>query len=148
LWVYDIIPSPRDSADVYVIGLDGTFHTRDGGAHWAAVHGPWERVKTDDPTAADVGSVAFDPLQPGHIYVGAGDGEYISRDDGVSWVQSRGLTEGGSSPIFSATHPGLAYLTASSGVYRTGDGGQSWQRWDGGDLRPDDEVNVLGGYVQ
>lgn len=139
-----ITPSPTDSADVYVSTQnDDVYRTRDGGAHWSTVHGPWEHGSAG--SAGDISDITFDPLQPGHIYAGASDGEYVSRDNGVSWSKGRGPAAGDYAVVVSRSHPGLAYLISEPVVYRTVDGGLSWQPWDGGDLRVDDDVVALAG---
>ncbi len=146
-----IIPSPFDSADLYVsvsFPQEGVYRTRDGGVHWSPVHGPWERPATTDSIAGALTAVAFDPLGPGHIYASANDGVYISRDDGVSWIKGRGLSGTDDAIVVSHGHPGLAYALQRPVVYRTVDGGLNWQPWEGGDLRADDNVIILAGDVR
>lgn len=146
-----IIPSPFDSADLYVsvsLPQEGVYRTRDGGVHWSLVHGPWEHPATASSIAGALTSLTFDPLGPGHIYASANDGVYTSRDDGVSWIKGHGLSGADGSIVVSHGHSGLAYALDGSVVYRTIDRGLNWQPWEGGDLRADDNVTILAGDVR
>jgi photosystem II stability/assembly factor-like uncharacterized protein len=82
---------------------------------------------------------AFDPHNLDHILIGtASGGAYLSRDGGITWTSSTGLSATGRANAFniviSPADPNVAWIAGLDladdvkGIYRCTDGGQSFKR--------------------
>jgi photosystem II stability/assembly factor-like uncharacterized protein len=85
-WYNNVISvSPRDPKIVVAGGLD-LLRSTDGGDHWTRLRGFNTGVHDDQH------AMAFDPVDPNHLYLGNDGGMYRSDDGGASWVRiSSGL---------------------------------------------------------
>lgn len=119
----------------------GVFKTTDGGARWTPL--------TDWLANLSIGALAMDPRDPQTIYAGTGegyfredvrgtalpirgDGMFVTRDGGASWMQ---LTLPGSADfqwvndvVVSARDSRRVYAATRTGVLRSDDRGNSWTR--------------------
>ena len=110
--------------------LSGAYRSEDRGVHWDVI-GP-----TQGLTATHVSGVAFDPLDPGRIYLGTDEGIFRSTDGGALFDHPLGngfvtdlffssQTQGVG---YAAVHP--AWNSKKGQVWRSLDGGATWQRRD------------------
>jgi len=113
------MPGGRDFCHIlvgdtlYTSGLDGLFRSRDGGASWEVLTGPWPTFRS---TLLSVGS---------DLYAGVAKRVMISHDGGVTWTNaSNGLPDEFVSRLFDG---GVAIFAAmDSGLYKSVDGGATW----------------------
>ncbi len=121
----------------------------------------------------DVHRLVSNPLDPGRMFVTGGEGLWMSRDDGVTWVNvfGRGSEFGGypDQLVYKPSDPWYMLVTAgqkspgswhrdgtaSTRISRSRDGGETWERLRGagleGDLTASVEAMTLeesGGGVQ
>ncbi len=133
---------PGDPRRFYFGAVNGgVWRTDDAGRTWNAIF--------DGQPIGTIGALAIAPSDPTRIYVGSGeadmrsdiaqgDGVYVSRDAGASWVHA-GLTEtqqigrilvdpGDAERVFVAALGHPYGPNPERGVFRSSDGGRSWQR--------------------
>lgn len=94
-------------------------------------------TKTDSsPDGIPVSSIAVDPKQPNHIYVGTIQSLYLSRDGGRKWVRRGGnLPLGNYTSILINPNNTKEIFVSSAhenegGVYVSNDAGMNWKRFD------------------
>jgi photosystem II stability/assembly factor-like uncharacterized protein len=94
-------------------------------------------TKTDSsPDGIPVSSIAVDPKQPNHIYVGTIQSLYLSRDGGRKWVRRGGnLPLGNYTSILINPNNTKEIFVSSAhenegGVYVSDDAGMNWKRFD------------------
>ena len=140
--IADIAVSPSDASTWYVAAGSGNlWKTTNSGTTWTPVF--------DNQASYSIGTVAIDPHQTDHVWVGTGenvsgrhvgwgDGIYLSKNGGKSW-DNMGLTNSehigkilidprNSQTILVAAEGPLWSSGGDRGVYKTMDGGQSWQQ--------------------
>lgn len=132
-----------DDPFLYFVGTagGGVFRSKDGGAHWDDV---WAK----EPVGP-IGAVAIAPHHPNVVWVGTGeanprndvsygDGIFVSRDGGKTWLH-RGLdgTSQISRILVDPRNPDVVLVAAlgdpfadsiERGVFRTIDGGKTWTK--------------------
>lgn len=91
------------------------------------------RLVVDDAPDQNVKCLCADPLQSGTWYAGAGDGVYVSDNDGDAWEAT--LKFPGERPVAICAHPKTPGLVAvatrsetGSSLHVSSDCGQSWRR--------------------
>jgi photosystem II stability/assembly factor-like uncharacterized protein len=119
---------PRNSLNVLAIqfspaGAWNLIRSTDGGESWSL-----PASSPPDPLL-----VVADPVTANRIYVGSGDGVFVSSDDGETW---RGAGLGGlviTAVVIDPADPAVLYAgTQLDGVWRSLDGGESWSAFDVG----------------
>ncbi len=110
--------------------LGGVAVSSDAGEHWAS--------SSTGLTAADVFSVAADPVNPLNLYVGTGSGFFFaSRDAGLTWSAARDAAYTYqdvfnfgevSSIAVDPGNPSLVSVAAFTGFYRSHDRGASFTK--------------------
>lgn len=118
---------PRDPQKVMLAAGARVLRSTTGGQTWTAV--------TPRPGFPSVVHLAFDPQQAATVYAAGGDGVWISRDSGASWILSkRGLvgTEVGDVIHHVLSSARGTYAQGQNGLYRLSDPDRSWARstWD------------------
>ncbi len=144
-----IAVDPQRPATWYIATASGgLFKTTDAGTTWTAV---FEREKT-----VSLGAVAVAPSDPKVVWVGTGeanarnsvswgDGVYLSRDGGKTWIRA-GLEKSFQIGRIAVdpTNPDRAFVAACGklwgtnperGVFRTEDGGKTWTKVLGVDAK-------------
>ncbi len=93
--------------------------------------------KTDSsPDNVPVSSIAGDPNQPNHLYVGTIQSLYLSRDGGRTWVRRGGNLPLGNytSILINPSNTKEIFVSSAheneGGVYRSDDAGMNWKRFD------------------
>lgn len=83
-WIHALAAHPTDSNTVYAGGWGGLAKSSNGGTNWQYLSDTW--------ATQEISSIAIDPVQPGHIYVGtgknygpAGFGLHRSFNGGAGW---------------------------------------------------------------
>lgn len=106
----------------------GVIVSTDDGQTWS---------KTDSsPDGIPVSSIAGDPKQPNHIYVGTIQSLYLSRDGGRTWVRRGGNLPLGNytSILINPSNTKEIFVSSAhendGGVYRSDDAGMNWKRFD------------------
>ncbi|MBM3736476.1 MAG: hypothetical protein FJW39_11880 [Acidobacteria bacterium] len=105
----------------------GVFRSTDGGATWR---------KSDQPLTEHLTSMAIDPHQPSHVYVGTRAGVFRSTDSAGTWHRA-GLAWSNMSwtLVFDGrTNPATLYYGGVGGVLKTTNGGKWWDTT--GPVRP------------
>ena len=108
-----------DSSQVYAATVQGMKRTSDYGGTW---------VTPPSPLSSTAIYSVF--LVDGLLFAGtAGDGPYVSTDNGTTWSPANGnLPAGSSRAILSfAADSSYLYIGTYAGVYRSTDHGTSWQ---------------------
>jgi photosystem II stability/assembly factor-like uncharacterized protein len=116
------------------------------GTIWAGTATSGVIVSTDEgktwtktgssPDGIPVSSIAVDPKQPNHIYVGTTQSLYLSRDGGRKWVRRGGnLPLGNYTSILINPNNTKEMFVSSAhendgGVYVSDDAGMNWKRFD------------------
>lgn len=139
--IADFAIHPQSRAHWYVATASGgLWETRNAGTTWSPLF--------DEQASYAIGAIAMDPQDPLTLWVGtgennaqrsvaAGDGVYLSRDGGRSWVHA-GLADSGhisqihvdgedSDTVLVAAQGPLWSDGGDRGLYRTRDGGASWE---------------------
>jgi photosystem II stability/assembly factor-like uncharacterized protein len=111
--------------------LNGVFRSIDAGKKW-------ERISpVGDKEIHNIESVAIDPRNTNHIYIGTWHLPWKTTDGGVSWKQTGYKAVGmiDDSDIFGITvnpaNPDQVYVNACSGIYRSGSAGEKWVKIPG-----------------
>ena len=160
--VFSVCGDPR--ADRILVG-SGHFTTgptvrmsRDRGATWEAAE---QDPRFAEGATAEVKHIwqiiPGHPSQPGTWYAGVDDAAlFVSRDDGLTWIELTGLTSHPTRPRWTPGFGGLCLHSvlvdptnarrlwvgiSSVGVFRSDDGGETWQ------LRNEGLHNVAPGFI-
>ncbi len=116
------------------------------GTIWAGTATSGVIVSTDDgltwtktnssPDGIPVSSIASDPKQPNHIYVGTIHSLYLSRDGGRTWIRRGGNLPLGNftSILINPSNTKEIFVSSAheneGGVYVSEDAGMNWKRFD------------------
>lgn len=120
IWV-----DPNHPSVLFVVTATNSYflaRSGDGGNTW--------QVLQNTPVPIN-GSVTFDPLTPGKVYVADGSTSAVSTDDGVTWsyLASTGVTYSEPWVILPGPgHSGVLYAGAQDAVWKSTNGGASWIR--------------------
>lgn len=138
--VRDLVMAADDPACLYAgIEVGGVVRSRDGGASWQQLHGPYE----------DVHSLSVTPARPSTVYAATARQPWRSDDGGETWsALGRGLPYRYIVPVAVAPDdPEMVLVSCSTGfqrqtgrVMRSTDGGRTWgtPEWPG----PDDDMAI------
>jgi photosystem II stability/assembly factor-like uncharacterized protein len=155
--IYDLALDPADPHTIYAVGLWGLFKSIDGGATWRLVFSggdpmflgnvaaregqlalAWQglRISRDGgdtweelgPLPEDSTALAFHPVWPEELYLGTGQGLFLSQDGGVQWTAV--CTQEISAQVFGLAiapqAPQILYVATVSDTLKSTDGGQNW----------------------
>ena len=108
----------------------GVYRSSDGGSTWT-------RVQPENFLSSPTSLIAFDPRNPGTIFIGRSTALWRSTDGGENWeVVLRGaVTDFALHPEDSSiAYAAVGYFSGSqeNGVYRSSDGGANWARLGNG----------------
>jgi len=123
-WITDLAVDPANPDKVWFLEPHGVWRSSDGGATWSMSRSGLESVTAPPGEAPGEGvgiySLALDPGDTSHLYLGAISGMYVSSDGGVTWseVSTAWSGEAVIKLLWLRHHPGEIFETASSGVYR------------------------------
>jgi len=116
-----VIFHPRDARAIFACTQAGLFRSLSEGKNWERIFKGRSSLQSQCLCIA---------LSRERIYLGTGDGLFISGDEGRTWQKS-GFGSGNQriySIVCSPDDPGTVYAAASSGVFKSNDEGSHWQR--------------------
>ena len=140
--IADIAVNPDNSAEMYIaLASSGVWKTSNNGTTWEPIF--------DNEGSYSTGCVTMDPSNHNVIWVGSGennnqrsvaygDGVYVSRDAGKTWVNT-GLASSehigmitvdptNSNHVYVAAYGPLWSSSGDRGIYETMDGGVNWSK--------------------
>jgi photosystem II stability/assembly factor-like uncharacterized protein len=114
---------------------EGLFYTADEKYGWKPLRiFPWKEGEPSPPIQPRVYTIATSNRAPGVIYVGAEEGLFVSRDNGVNFQMIQ-LDEDPArvrSVVFDPRSADTIYVGSSTGFFRSLDSGKTWERRGGG----------------
>ncbi len=117
--VYRIWIEPQQPRVILAASTSGIVRSADGGATWTVV------LTTDVIN----NTLAFDPLNPGTVYVSEPTGPIVkSTDGGLTFTALPSLPGGGPATalIVDPLHAGVLYASLPSSIFQSLDGGVTW----------------------
>lgn len=129
--VRNLSQSPKNGNVIVAATLDGVYRTADRGRSWERI------TPVNDSELRGFHSVAIDPRDENHIYVGTHHLPWKTLDGGKNWSRA-GSKETGmldDSDIFAIhideSNPDVVLMSACSGIYRSLDASSKWTKIQG-----------------
>jgi photosystem II stability/assembly factor-like uncharacterized protein len=153
--VYAGTGEANNSGDEYF--GSGILKSRDGGATWLHIPGPFAELRDPRFGTSAVASIAVDPSDPDIVLAGAYflteeqsfSGVYRSSDGGLTWTLMPVLAGGTPTDIFFSptgeivyTALGFGFGSPSNGIYQSFDHGETWRSING--IPPDTVPSGMG----
>jgi hypothetical protein len=111
----------------------GLYRSVDGGASWVLLGSGFPAGNNGNGNVfanLSITEVIVDPADSNTIYVGAGNGVYVSRNRGLTWTRGTGLSASVDSVELDRTSPTAARVlyagVTGSGAFKSINGGASW----------------------